>query len=174
MKSPSARQARRADIRRRLAAGANVEARCRAIGCPHPPTASTGKGLNRLYCRRHEEHFARHGSYFKSSYPAKVTAPARRAAFDWLSANETSQDVQRFLSAVRRVFQSAGSATPTFRLAGQAPSVRARALWARLRDAGVDPRLPAAAWLGVTSIARTDPLPDRNAEYRCVQVVGAD
>lgn len=170
MRSPAVRQARRAEIRHRLAAGAGAADRCLVIGCPHPPTAATGKGLNRRYCRRHEEHFARHGSYIKASYSASVTAPARRAAFDWLTANEASPDVKRFLSAILRVYQSAGRATPTFRLAGQSPSVRARAVWARLREAGVDPRLPAAAWLGVASVTRADPMPERSVEYRGVQV----
>ena len=53
---------------------------CRVIGCHGTPTAAAGKGLNRMYCRKHADHCERHGSYFTPSYTATQLAPYRKAA----------------------------------------------------------------------------------------------
>jgi hypothetical protein len=56
-----------------------------------------------------------------------------------------------------------------FRLSGKQPEERARAAWARLRDAQVDPRIPLAAWIGIEMLILDDPQPERKAEFTRVQ-----
>lgn len=46
---------------------------------------------------------------------------------------------------------------------------RAKALWARLRKAEIDPRRVVAAWLAVEMIVADDPQPVSTAEFKRVQ-----
>ena len=59
---------------------------CRVMGCPNSASAGTTEGLNHLYCRKHEDHYERHGSYTKKSYTAKDINPYRKEALAWLKA----------------------------------------------------------------------------------------
>ena len=160
---------RRADVLKRVKTPSPSYSRCRIIGCPNPTTAGTSKGLNRLYCRQHEDHFERHGSYVKKSYPAAQVNPYRRAAYDWLTLNREKTLVALALKAIERLYQKAGPRVEAFRLAGRSPEERARAAWARLRDAEIDPRIPLSAWLAVEMVLLDDPQAERKAEFKRVQ-----
>lgn len=64
---------RRDDVVSRVA-NADVDHRfCRIAGCGNPTRAGSNSGLNRLYCRAHEDYFQRHGSYVKGSYGNAMT-----------------------------------------------------------------------------------------------------
>ena len=72
MSNPNQRQRRTSDLRVRIARSMGESfGRCQVYPCGNRPTAGSGEGLNRLYCRKHIEHYRRHGSYVK-----KVTAAA--------------------------------------------------------------------------------------------------
>lgn len=142
---------------------------CRIIGCRKPATAGEGKGLNQLYCRKHEDHYQRHGSHTKSSYPAPVIRPLREAALQWIAANEGQRHVQLAIEAVRGLYRRAGPAVEAYRLTGLSPEQRARAAWARLREAKVDPRQPLAAWLAVELAISQDPQPETKPDFKRVQ-----
>jgi hypothetical protein len=126
--------------------------------------------MNRLYCRKHVDHYRRHGSYFKRSYSAGELRLYRRAALDWLRTNSSDPAVSLAIARVTRLYASAGPLVPAFRLGGRSPQERAQAAWARLREARVDPVLPLAAWLAIDMKLRDDPQADRSTEYRHVQV----
>jgi len=81
------RQRRNDDIKRRAGKADSMYAYCRIIGCRHPATAGTEDGLNRKYCRKHEDHYERHGSYTKGSYRLADIQPHRKEAIKWLKAN---------------------------------------------------------------------------------------
>lgn len=142
---------------------------CRIVGCPHPTTAGTRSGLNRLYCRRHEEHFERHGSYTKASYRAEVLTPYRQAAQAWLESNADNPVVQHASASIQALYRNAGPRVEAFRLAGLTPEQRARAAWARLREARVSPVKPIAAWLAIELAIKADPQPDTKPEFKLVQ-----
>ena len=142
---------------------------CRIIGCPNPTTAGTTQGLNHLYCRRHEEHFERHGSYIKGSYKAEYLKPYRKAAEAWLKENVDNPLVKYALEAIEGLYRSAGPKVESFRLRGLTPAQRARAAWARLREAEVSPLKPLAAWLAVELAIRADPQAEAKQEYKLVQ-----
>src|SRR5207249_1890867 len=59
-----AKRRRKQDVADRAAYKDSMYSYCRVIGCGRMPTAAAGKGLDRLYCRKHADHFERHGSYF--------------------------------------------------------------------------------------------------------------
>ena len=142
---------------------------CRILGCPNPASAGTPKGLNRLYCRKHEDHFEVHGSYTKKSYTAKEIDPYRRKAMRWLKENQDDPHVARAIKGIERLYRSSGSLVEAFRLRGLTPQERAKVAWARLREAKVDPMKPLAAWMAVEMIFLDDPQPELKQHFKWVQ-----
>lgn len=141
--------------------------------CRRPTTASTGAGLNRRFCRVHEEHFERHGSYLKRSYRRSELKPHLQAAMNWLNANRGAHALELSVSAVLGQYAAAGASIPFHRLRGLAPAERSRAAWTRLRNAGVEPVRVIATRLAIEAAHRADPQPESRSEYRCVQVAKA-
>ena len=163
------RQRRRADVRRRASTPDLDFSHCRAPGCPNPSRAGTSDGLGRVYCRSHYEHYQRHGSPFKKSYTAAQLNPYRRAALEWLLANEDEFWVKHSIKSVRILYGRAGEFVEAFSLRGLTPKERAKAHWARLRKHDVDPRLVVAAWLAVEMVVHDDTQPNDRIEFRRVQ-----
>lgn len=157
------------DLRRRIALAKPDFGRCRIFECEQSTTATKGKGLNRLYCRRHVDHFKRHGSYFKSSYRVAELNPYRRVARRWLEQNADDAAVRHAVDAIISLYWRAGMAKEAFRLAGLSPADRAKYAWARLRERKADPRDALAVWLAVEMRIRDDHQPDRHREYKRVQ-----
>lgn len=89
MLTQETRKRRKADIRQRLAHGPDAPGYCRIVGCAERTPAATGRGLSRRACRRHEDHYGRHGSYTHRTYSGAVLAPHRRAALAWLDAHHS-------------------------------------------------------------------------------------
>ncbi|MCB5206230.1 hypothetical protein [Methylovorus mays] len=147
----------------------HMYAYCRIMGCSNSASAGTDSGLNRLYCRKHQEHYSRHGSYIKKSYTAKEIDPYRKVAMGWLKANLDDPVVDRAIKGIEGLYKSAGRHVEAFRLSGLPPQERARAAWARLRDAGIDPTKPLAAWIAVELIFLDDPQSERKQHFRWVQ-----
>jgi hypothetical protein len=143
--------------------------RCRVIGCGKPARAGTDDGLDTRFCRSHADHYSRHGSPYKRSYTAKDIAPYRKAAIAWLVANEGNIWVRNAVDRVETLYQTAGPHVEAFRLRGLSPEERAKAAWARLRKAKVDPRRVVAAWLAVEMIIRDDSQAETKVEFKRVQ-----
>lgn len=142
---------------------------CRIIGCRNPATAGTDKGLNRKYCRSHEDHCERHGSYTKGSYRLVDIRPHRTRALKWLKEHHDDPSVIRAVAKVERLYHQAGAKVEAFRLRGLKPQERAWAAWARLREAGIGPLRPLAAWLAIELTIRADIQPESKSEYKRVQ-----
>ncbi|RWM21828.1 MAG: hypothetical protein EOR73_10200 [Mesorhizobium sp.] len=143
--------------------------RCRVVGCSKPARAGTGDGLDTRFCRSHADHNARHGSPYQASYRAREIAPYRVAALAWLEANRSDTYVSNAVDRVVTLLRASGPHVEAFRLRGLAPQERARAAWARLRKARIDPLRVVAAWLAVEMITRDDPQAERKAEFKQVQ-----
>ncbi|SFP14580.1 hypothetical protein SAMN03159463_03681 [Mesorhizobium sp. NFR06] len=125
--------------------------------------------MDTRFCRPHADHYARHGSPYKRSYGAREINPYRAAALAWLEANQTDKHVANAVDRVATLLRTAGPHVEAFRLRGLSPQERAKAAWARLRKAGVDPRRVVAAWLAVEMIISDDPQAERKAEFKQVQ-----
>lgn len=162
------RQRRSADVSRRLKNPIDARHACAIFGCPNPTRAASGRGLNRLYCRRHEDHFQRHGSYVKGSYSGAELRPYRTAAERWIKGHASDHYVKGALAAVD-AFLRGGRPEEAFRLRGLSPAERARVAWGRLRKAGVPSVRLLAAWLAVELRLADDPQPDWRPEYKQVQ-----
>lgn len=163
------RKRRKADVTARAAQPNHMYSYCRIIGCRHPARAGTSDGLDTRYCRRHSDHYQRHGDPLKASYPATIINPYRRAAYAWLTANADDVWVVSAVASIQSLYNRAGSDIEAFRLRGLTPRVRAYVAWARLREAGIDPVLPLTAWLAVEMAVREDFQPSSRHEFKCVQ-----
>lgn len=146
-----------------------LQSHCRVIGCQHLASASSGNGLNLRFCRKHEDFYECHGSYYKSSYSADQINPYVQSARKWLGQNETNPVVHRAILNVKRLYSDAGQPIEAFRLNGLSPRDRAKAAWARLRVASVDPIKPLAAWIAIELITIKDPQSERKQHYKRVQ-----
>ena len=142
---------------------------CRIIGCTNSASAGTSEGLNQRFCRRHEDFYERHGSYTKKSYTASEISPYRKIALGWLKANTDNITVKLAIKGVEALYGSAGAHVEAFRLNGLSPEERAKAAWARLRVAKIDPFAPLAAFLAVELIIINDPQAERNLHFKWVQ-----
>lgn len=169
MLTQETRRRRKANIRQRLTHGPDAPGYCRIVGCTELTPAATGKGLSRRACRRHEDHYGRHGSYTHRTYSGAVIAPHRRAALAWLEAHKADPVVTRGVLAVEALYAAAGPSVNAGNLPGLPPAERARAAWARLRSAKVNPRAALAAWLAVVATIAADPSADTRSEFSRVQ-----
>jgi hypothetical protein len=169
VRSPDGKRRRKESVQRRAVQEDSMWKYCRVQGCRRPTRSGSGTGLNRLYCRSHEDHFQRHGSYYQRSYTAAALQPHREAARAFLRANLESHEVRLAVSAIRELYSRAGRPVEVFRLAGRSPEERARAVWARLRESEVNPTEPLAAWLAVQATIRDDPTADWRVEFLDVQ-----
>lgn len=142
---------------------------CRIIGCPNAASAGTSKGLNHLYCRKHEDHYERHGSYTKGSYTASEINPYRKISLGWLKANADNITVKLALMGVEALYRNAGAHIEAYRLRGLTPEQRAKAAWARLRVANVEPYAPLAAMLAVELTIMNDKQPELKKNFKLVQ-----
>ncbi|MER9448291.1 hypothetical protein [Mesorhizobium sp. M0254] len=160
---------RKAEVKARAAEPSSMFKLCRVVGCGKPARAGTGDGLDTRFCRSHSDHFARHGSAYKRSYTAEEITPYRKAALAWLEANADNLWVRNAIDRVGTLYRGAGPHVEAFRLRGLSPDDRARAAWARLRRAKIDPCRVVAAALAVEMIVRDDPQAETKAEFKRVQ-----
>ncbi len=166
--NPTVYNKRRVEIQQRVS-GAKGYPECIVGDCEQPTTAYQRSGLNRNYCRRHVDHYKRHGSYAKPSYSAAQLNPYRRSALRWLQDRSGEPHVIEAMDRVGTAYWRAGRPVDAFRLAGKPPAERAKALWARLSERKVDPLHLLAVWLGVALCHRSDTQPERKVTYRTVQ-----
>lgn len=164
-----AKRERKAEVKARAKEPSSMFSRCRVIGCDRAARAGTDDGLDTRLCRRHADHYARHGSPYRASYTAIELASYRRAAVDWTAANRRDAWVANAIDRVTSLYRAAGPHVEAFRLRGLSPQERAQAAWARLRKAQIDPADVVAAWLAVEMIIAADPQAERKAEYKQVQ-----
>ena len=142
---------------------------CRVVGCSNPARAGTSSGLDRRFCRKHADHYSRHGSPYKKSYKAIELAPYRHVVRKWLKANKDDRWLVNATQRVGGLYSNAGRFEEAFRLAGMAPRDRARKAWARLRQADVAPEKVVECWLVAELAVRLDEQPDGTSEFKRVQ-----
>lgn len=168
MMNPTAHNKRRIEIQQRVS-GATGYPLCIVGNCTQPTMAHQRSGLNRNYCRRHVDHYKRHGSYAKPSYSAAQLNPYRKSALTWLQERADEPFVIEAADRVGTAYWRAGRPVEAFRLAGMSPKDREKAIWARLSQRKIDPLQVLAIWLGVSLCHRADFQPERKITYRTVQ-----
>lgn len=142
---------------------------CNTVGCDQKASAGTSKGLNKRFCRRHEDFYKRHGSYYRSSYSSAMIKPYINKALRWLCENRENLTVQRAIQRVNKLYSTSGPKIEAFRLRGLPPIERSKIAWARLRSAKIDPMRPLAAWIAVELITLNEPQSESNSHFKRVQ-----
>jgi hypothetical protein len=165
----SKKRERKNEVKARAAEPSAMFTRCRVVGCPKSARAGTEDGLDTRFCRSHADHYSRHGSPYRGSFTAKEIEPHRKAALAWLMANAEDTWVRNAIGRVKTLYDTAGPHVEAFRLRGLSPEQRAKAAWARLRKAKVNPCRVVAAWLAVEMAIATDPTAETKPEYKRVQ-----
>lgn len=160
---------RREGIRRRVQSAEPTFAACVVLDCGQPTMARNRTGLSQAYCKRHVEHYRRHGSYLKSSYTVAELKGYRAAALSWLQSHSQLAEVRQAVERIGVLYRRAGRPVEAFRLAGMSPEDRAHALWARLSAREVPVFGVLSVWLAVCLRHRSDPQPERKVEFRWVQ-----
>ncbi|MER8368042.1 hypothetical protein [Mesorhizobium sp. M1378] len=160
---------RKNEVKQRAAEPSSMFSRCRVVGCGKPARAGTEDGLDTRFCRQHADHYSRHGSPYRRSFTAKELAPYRKAAVAWLEVKAQDQWVRNAVDRMETLYRAAGPHVEAFRLRGLSPEERAKAAWARLRKANIDPGRVVAAWIAVEIAIAADPQADRKPEYKRVQ-----
>jgi hypothetical protein len=141
---------------------------CWVVGCPEPPGNISGKGLGR-FCRKHLEHYRRHGDPLKASYQAPRLKPYRDTAVTWVKANKDSPFLAMALKRIEGLKATAGPVIPPRNLRGVSAKDKARSVWGRLRKREVAPEVILSAILGVAMCHEDDPQQGK-VEYRRVQI----
>lgn len=160
---------RREGIRRRVQSAEPTFAACVVLDCGQPTMARARSGLNRAYCKRHVEHYRRHGSYTKSSYTAAELKGYRHTALSWLQGHSELPEVRSGVERIGVLYRRAGRPVGAFRLTGMPPEARAGDLWARLAARDISPLAVLSVWLAVCLCHHADPQPERKIEFRWVQ-----
>lgn len=141
---------------------------CWVVGCKTPPGNASGDGLGR-FCRKHLEHYRRHGDPLKGSYGARELTPHRLAAEAWLKANRNNAFVAAAIGGMEGEMLNAGPAIEPYRLRGLSAEQKARAVWARIREKGRDPVRVLASVLAVAMRYAAD-YQRAKPEHRTVQI----
>ena len=141
---------------------------CWVVGCKALPGNASGDGLGR-FCRKHLEHYRRHGDPLKGSYGARELTPHRRAAEAWLKANSDNTFVAAAIGGMHSEMLNAGPAIEPIRLRGLSADQKAKAVWARMREKGRNPTEVLAAVLAVAMRYTTD-YQRAKPEHRTVQI----
>ncbi len=145
--------------------------KCWVPDCRKPSGAAT-PGLLGRFCKQHASHYRRHGSPLRPSYTGPETNPNRRAALAFLRANPDDMFVKLAIEHVRDRYRTAGIEVDAGR--GTSTGQKADAVWARMREADVDPLFVLAAVAGVWLTVEADPQRPSSgkwgSEYRVVQV----
>ncbi|TIR19441.1 MAG: hypothetical protein E5X33_20145 [Mesorhizobium sp.] len=146
---------------------------CSIPGCGRPTAFSTGKGRAAFHCRYHVQRKARHGSYWCATYRAAALRPYVVAASLWLAECPQQGAVGAAVGELAHILAGAGRVDPAMNLRGQPASYRARVAFARLREAGVEPRRLLVIYLGVSALIEDDLGSHRTQEFKIVQAAKA-
>jgi hypothetical protein len=138
------------------------------LDCRNPPGSASGDGLGR-FCKKHLEHYRRHGDPIKGSYKAAEIAPHKQAATAWIKQHDGDPFIVAAMNAISAIMASAGRAIEPNQLRGRSPDEKAGAVWARLRDRGRKPEAILAAILGVVMRYEADHQKAK-PEHRKVQI----
>ncbi|WP_181702729.1 hypothetical protein [Chthonobacter albigriseus] len=133
------------------------------------PEAAAGTGLSLFLCRYHRQFKARHGSEWKRSYSAADLAPYRRAAARYLKPRKPDFWIANALIAIETLLAS-GRSTRITDLRRANPDVKARAAFARLRDAKIPPAVILERCVAVLAMHLEDHSKPSGREFLDVQL----
>src|SRR5271166_5645874 len=132
--------------------------RCCIPFCPKPSMVSAGVGFDAYYCEYHRAKIARHGHAEYPSIKGKDLRPYTETAQRWIKTELKAGNVglQYALSATGGLMATAGRAPSADEIKHWSAEQKAKACFARLREAGVSPERIMATHMAVTAYLADD------------------
>lgn len=143
--------------------------RCTAMGCTRLTQRSSGRGLSETHCKQHREFHRRHGSYWRRSYLLKELAPYRAASLRWIAEHDSEPDLLRTIKELDWLIATSGEAGNAYSTRNRTPEGKAKAVFARLREANKTGRQLLVIALTIRAIT-SDIGPRGNPEFLQVQI----
>lgn len=151
-----------------------ASATCAIPGCGRATMKAAREGLAPHHCRRHVEHRARHGSYWRPSFKASELRPYITAATAYIGLRATNDKfIAAAIADMGQTLEDAGPVEIATRLKGMSATKRAKIGLARLRVEGVPPQRIVSIVLAVAALIEDDPTAHRIKEFRTVQTCKA-
>uniref|UniRef100_A0A7Z0Q9S1 Uncharacterized protein n=2 Tax=Bradyrhizobium barranii subsp. barranii TaxID=2823807 RepID=A0A7Z0Q9S1_9BRAD len=169
------RKLRRAALKESIRLGPlAAAATCVIPGCGRQTMKAAREGLAPHHCRRHVEHRARHGSYWRPSFKASELRPYVTAATAHVSLRAAHEKfIAAAIADMGRTLEDAGPVEIATRLKGMSATKRAKIGLARLRVEGVPPLRIVSIALAVSALIKADATVPRAKEFRTVQICKA-
>ncbi|WP_247382839.1 MULTISPECIES: hypothetical protein [unclassified Bradyrhizobium] len=129
------------------------------------------EGLAPHHCRRHVEHRARHGSYWRSTFTASELRPYITAATAYVGLRAANDKfIAAAIADMGQTLEGAGPVEIATRLKGMSATKRAKIGLARLRVEGVPPQRIVSIVLAVSTLIKADSTAPQTKEFRRVQI----
>lgn len=146
---------------------------CSIPGCGRPAMRSAGVGHAEMHCRYHVQFKARHGSHWHPTYSAAELKPYLAVAVDWIEQRRADPPVAYALTGLQGLMDGAGRALPAQDIKRLTAAQKARAAFARLREAGIGAERLLAIHMAVAALIEDDRGSHRVEEFRLVQTAKA-
>ncbi|MCA1544164.1 hypothetical protein I6F18_29930 [Bradyrhizobium sp. NBAIM32] len=151
-----------------------ASAKCAIPGCGRPTMKAAREGLAPFHCRRHVEHRARHGSFWRPSFKASELRPFITAATAYVGLRAANDKfIAAAIADMGQALEDAGPVEIATRLKGMSATKRAKIALARLRVEGVPPQRIVSIVLAVAALIKADATAPRAKEFRTVQICKA-
>lgn len=148
-------------------------ARCIVFACKQLTSSAAGRGRSQLYCKRHIDHKARHGSHWKGSYKTAELKPYLSAATTFIRPRTlTDKFIVAALAGLSALLEQAPFEAAT-RLRGLSAKHRAHIALGRLHRANIKADRLLAIHVAILALIEEDPGSHRTNEFRLVQTAKA-
>lgn len=145
--------------------------RCTRPFCGRPSMRGEGTGFGFYLCRYHTARLAKHGHPEIPTIKGPDLRPYVETAKRYIKAELAAGNVrvQLALAAIWGIMQTSGAVPNAMDIKQWSPKDKAKAAFARLREAGITADSVMASHMGVAAYLADDTWAPRSEEYRVVQ-----
>lgn len=145
--------------------------RCSIPFCARPSMRSAGTGFGMFLCEYHQARLAKHGHAEAPNVLGPTLRPYRDTAQRWIKAELSTGNVrvQGARTAIWAIMQTSGSVPPAMDIKQWSAEDKAKAAFARLREASIPPERILASHMGMVALLSDDTWTPRSQEYVLVQ-----
>jgi hypothetical protein len=149
--------------------------RCPQPMCPNLSMRSAGTGLGMFLCERHQERLQRHGHPEVPSIPGPMLRPYVETSRRWIKAEAALGNVRvkSALFALWSLMETAGRAPPAMDIAHWSPEQKAKACFARLREASITSERIMSSHMGIVAYLSDDTWAPQSRDYAHTQTANA-
>jgi hypothetical protein len=149
--------------------------RCPIPFCGRLSMRSSGTGFGMALCEYHQTRLARNGHAEVPSIPGPMLRPYVETSRRWIKAEAAHGNVRvkSGLFAIWSLMETAGRAPPAMDIAQWPPEQKAKACFARLREASITSERIMSSHMGITALLSDDTWAPRSTDYAQTQTAKA-